>query len=144
MSRRYECGSAREVEVGTMSGREAAGEQILTRDEIAAGEHALIIGDPYATAYAVTGTREELRKFAATLATFVDGLPGLCGCGTMEHPPGVVGCVSEKPPEKCRYAAVDGDPAIVVCLSHGADFGLYGDEWCDEDKDGAIRAEAGI
>jgi hypothetical protein len=34
---------------------------------------------------------------------------------------------------KCNYQPVEGDPAIVVCVTHDPEFGLYGDEWCPQD-----------
>jgi hypothetical protein len=36
----------------------------------------------------------------------------------------------------CDYQPVEGDPAITVCVTHNPDLGLYGDEWCEQDKEG--------
>lgn len=44
----------------------------------------------------------------------------------------------------CVYEEVPGDPAIVICQTHGPDYGLYGDELCPQDADGSARAKAGI
>jgi hypothetical protein len=76
MSRRYECGRAAGTPISVLSGREAVEEQVLYASEAKAGEHALIIGDPYASAYAVTGTPAQLREFTAKLTAFVAGLAG--------------------------------------------------------------------
>lgn len=37
---------------------------------------------------------------------------------------------------KCVYQTVEGDPAIRICVTHNPDFGLYGDEWCEHDREG--------
>jgi hypothetical protein len=74
MSRRYECGYARSTEIGVLTGEDAADDQVLDVAEIAIGQRALIIGDPYGCAYAVCGTPAELRQFVTRLRTHVDGL----------------------------------------------------------------------
>jgi hypothetical protein len=76
VSARYECGTAGTTEISVLSGRPAAEAEVLTRQEIRRGEHALIIGDPWASAYAITGTPAELRAFVDKLARQVDILAG--------------------------------------------------------------------
>jgi hypothetical protein len=44
----------------------------------------------------------------------------------------------------CVYEETDGDPAIVVCVTHDPDYGLYGDEWCPHDEDSGIRSSGSI
>jgi hypothetical protein len=63
VSRRYECGRAPQTGIGILSGRDATQEEVLTAAEVRAGQHALVLGDPYASAYAVTGTPAEIDAF---------------------------------------------------------------------------------
>jgi hypothetical protein len=52
--------------------------------------------------------------------------------------------VIEEVPVRCMYREVPGDPAIVICRAHDPDAGLFGDEWCPKDPDGAIRGAGSI
>jgi hypothetical protein len=71
VSARYECGAALETELSVLSGRAAAEAEVLTVEEVRGGQVALIIGDPWASAYAVTGTRQQIRTFLDRAARVV-------------------------------------------------------------------------
>lgn len=92
MSRRYECGNAREIEAGVMACEEALEEEVLYDSETQAGHIALIIGDPYATAYALTGTPAEvlayLDRARAQVARAQGAAHAMCPqCGSTEARP---------------------------------------------------------
>ena len=36
---------------------------------------------------------------------------------------------------RCVYQAVEGNPAIRVCVTHRPEYGLHGDEWCPWDTE---------
>jgi len=55
MSERYEMAEARGLELSVVGPGDEVGDDVV-RD----GDVALIIGDPYATAYVIVGTREEV------------------------------------------------------------------------------------
>ena len=71
MSRRYEyAGPDTPVEIVPPDAGEDSG---LELDD---GHHALVIGDPWSSAYAIEGTPEGIRAFAARVAELVEaGLP---------------------------------------------------------------------
>ena len=71
MSARYEVGAADWTPVGVA----ARGDEGAEALELEPGEYALVIGVPWASAYAVTGTPDELRAFVAGLSRTVNGLP---------------------------------------------------------------------
>src|ERR1035438_2540149 len=70
MSRRYEVGTAGETRVEVLTSPEDVEEEDLA--DSAAGERALVIGDPWASAYAITGQPGEIRAFARRVMGEVD------------------------------------------------------------------------
>jgi hypothetical protein len=95
MSARYECGSARETPVSILAGQdalEASTDGVLTEDEVRRGEIALIIGDPWASAYALTGTPGELREFIAKLAAYIGSYTDTQLAELRKFAENVIGC----------------------------------------------------
>jgi hypothetical protein len=74
MSSRIDITAARETEVAVPDGQ-ALLDLYHNADEHQPGQRALVIGDPGAAAYAVTGTPAELRLFALRVLATVLGLP---------------------------------------------------------------------
>jgi hypothetical protein len=71
MSRRYEFGRADIRETPTEIVHPYEFEEVFGEGPDRPDDYALTIGDPYATAYALAGTREELQAFTAHLVALV-------------------------------------------------------------------------
>jgi len=70
MSKRYEAGTADcKLEILAADAAEAAG-----IEDLAPSDYVLVIGDPWASAYAIVGAPEDLRRFASRVADTVRGI----------------------------------------------------------------------
>lgn len=71
MSERYEVGMA-DCDLAIITPGVAPGEHAL---DVGSDNYALVIGDPWAAAFAVVGSPQELRGFARRVSKLVSGLP---------------------------------------------------------------------
>jgi hypothetical protein len=73
---RYECSRAADTAVEVLAGREAVLAGVLYPREVGRGEFAVVLGDPGATAYAISGTPHELRALLGRVAARLDAAAG--------------------------------------------------------------------
>jgi hypothetical protein len=87
MSRRYEFGRAAGKFTRTPMEYYGPGTDFeeIFEGEFEPGSAVLTIGDPYASAYALEGTPEELRAYVRDLATTLDLAPGPMSCHVCGH-----------------------------------------------------------
>lgn len=74
MAGTYQCCEAHNTRPRIVSGRDAVAEGVLYAGEAHGGQHALVLGNADDSAFAVTGTPDELCAFAAAVTRLAERL----------------------------------------------------------------------
>ena len=109
---RYECSTVEDTAVAVLSGREAREQGVLNAGEARAGEHALVLGDCYATAFAVTGTTAQLRGFLAKCSARLDAAALAAGEAAPSSSPGDISPEPDPPMDDLPAAESFGDHVL--------------------------------